>query len=342
MSTPELTVVVPLYNGQRFIAATLDSLARQRDVDLEVLVVDDGSQDDSPASAAAHPVGARVIRQRNLGVAVARNRGLAEARAPWAAFVDQDDLWHPARARALLDLADRRGAAWVASTERPFAVHGDRGALQALGDGRENWPDVYVDEGAELDQLVERAPVTADVQADVEEISFERFLQAPATLTTAFIFDRVTALSAGGCAAFVRALDDHVFYLNMARIAGPAVRVQAPLLYYRVHPSSATVSSPLVKAYLSTMLAVRWGRVFPADAAASEYVEHLLGQLPASGLPRAQQLALLELSAARHDRARLARRWAISQARRTARRAVTGARKGRHEGRDTSAPATVS
>jgi glycosyltransferase involved in cell wall biosynthesis len=123
---PDLTVVVPTYNGRQLLSPTLESLARQQDVDLEVLVVDDGSIDGSPVVAEAHRVGARVIRQRNLGVAVARNRGLAEARAPWVAFLDQDDLWHPRRAHILLELAERQDAKMVGSTERAFALQVDR------------------------------------------------------------------------------------------------------------------------------------------------------------------------------------------------------------------------
>jgi glycosyltransferase involved in cell wall biosynthesis len=97
VSAPSQTVsvVIPCYNGARFLRETLDSALAQTSPTLEVIVVDDGSTDDSAALAESYGPPVRVIRQPNQGESVARNRGIAEARGEWVAFLDADDLWLP-------------------------------------------------------------------------------------------------------------------------------------------------------------------------------------------------------------------------------------------------------
>jgi glycosyltransferase involved in cell wall biosynthesis len=80
-----------------FLRSTLDSVLRQTLLPLEVLVVDDGSTDDSAAIAETYGPPVRVIRQPNQGESVARNRGIDEARGQWVAFLDADDLWLPGK-----------------------------------------------------------------------------------------------------------------------------------------------------------------------------------------------------------------------------------------------------
>jgi cellulose synthase/poly-beta-1,6-N-acetylglucosamine synthase-like glycosyltransferase len=93
---PTWSFVVPLYNKQDFIEATLQSILSQAGADTEVLVVDDGSRDEGPARvlALADPR-VRLIQQANGGVSHARNRGIREARGTWILFLDADDLLHP-------------------------------------------------------------------------------------------------------------------------------------------------------------------------------------------------------------------------------------------------------
>lgn len=106
-----LSVIIPAYNQADFIDACLDSVANQTwDGDLEVIVVDDESPDDIGDRARAHDLAPRVIRQKNTGVAGARNRGIAESRGEWIAFLDADDRWTPdklARQMSALQKAQR-------------------------------------------------------------------------------------------------------------------------------------------------------------------------------------------------------------------------------------------
>ena len=93
-----ISVVIPLHEGERFIAAAIASVLAQEEAPREVIVVDDGSTDGG-AEIAAAIAGVTVLRQENLGPGAARNRGIAHSRGELIAFLDQDDLWRPAALR---------------------------------------------------------------------------------------------------------------------------------------------------------------------------------------------------------------------------------------------------
>jgi len=302
---PDLTVIVPTYNGRAHLRTTLDSLTRQTEP-VHVIVVDDGSTDGTPGLARQHAVVAQVLIQENAGVAVARNRGLAHAATPFVAFLDQDDMWHPSRAESLLQLAANTGRAAVGTTEQAFALESDRATLASVGDGRDAWPAQWIatdDEASLLDGNVGGSN-------DVEELTVERFMRAPLAVTTAFMYDREAAISAGGCATFIKAADDHVLNVNMAKIFGPIARLDRPSLFYRVHPASTTTTSPLVAPYLTTLLALRHGRSLPSDPVESDYVDHLLWQMPKqTHLPVWERLSLLALTVPPNRRVRWLARW---------------------------------
>jgi glycosyltransferase involved in cell wall biosynthesis len=89
-----VSAIVPIYDGERYLAEALDSaFAQTRRAD-DVIAIDDGSHDASAAIVARYP-GVRCIRQPNAGCAAARNRGVAAASGDVVAFLDQDDVWMP-------------------------------------------------------------------------------------------------------------------------------------------------------------------------------------------------------------------------------------------------------
>lgn len=92
---PLVSVVVPLYNGKAFIAEALSSILRQSYRHIEAVIVDDGSTDDG-GDIVASQLDERVIyaRQRNRGIAAARNLGIKRSRGAMIAFLDQDDRFH--------------------------------------------------------------------------------------------------------------------------------------------------------------------------------------------------------------------------------------------------------
>ena len=107
---PEVTVVIPTRNRRTVLMRTLASALAQEDVDVEVVVVDDGSSDGSDAAVRElEDPRVRVVRRDSAtGVAAARNAGITAARGEWVAFLDDDDLWSPHKLRRQLDAA--RGA----------------------------------------------------------------------------------------------------------------------------------------------------------------------------------------------------------------------------------------
>lgn len=93
MSRPRVSVIVPAFNAARFIGDALASIVRQAYAPLEIVVIDDGSTDDTAAVALGCGASLRLIAQPNAGPAAARNRGISIARGELIAFLDADDLW---------------------------------------------------------------------------------------------------------------------------------------------------------------------------------------------------------------------------------------------------------
>lgn len=115
---PEVTVVIPTRNRWELLAIALRSALQQEEVDVEVVVVDDGSTDGTPDRLAAlEEPSLRLVRHtRSEGVARARNDGIAAARGEWVAFLDDDDFWAPRKLRAQLEVADATGASLIYGT----------------------------------------------------------------------------------------------------------------------------------------------------------------------------------------------------------------------------------
>ena len=91
---PLVSVIIPVHNGARYLRAALESVFAQTYRPFEVVVVDDGSTDDSGVIAQSFQ-DVHYIHQANEGVAAARNNGIEAARGEFLAFLDQDDLWTP-------------------------------------------------------------------------------------------------------------------------------------------------------------------------------------------------------------------------------------------------------
>ena len=105
----KLSVIIPVYNGERHLSDAVKCLREQDFSDWEAVIVDDGSTDATPQIADGLARGdgrVRVVHQKNGGVSVARNRGLDEAKGDWIVWLDADDSYVPGALRRIADLAD--------------------------------------------------------------------------------------------------------------------------------------------------------------------------------------------------------------------------------------------
>lgn len=112
MAGLNVSVVVPTHDRRDLLCRALDSIAGQTRAPLEVIVVDDGSQDGTAAMLRREYPGVVLIEQAHGGVSSARNRGIARSRGDWVAFLDSDDEWMPEK------LAQQHAALDIDSTAR--------------------------------------------------------------------------------------------------------------------------------------------------------------------------------------------------------------------------------
>src|SRR3954454_6061300 len=108
MSPASVTVVVPTYNSGRWIADAIDSALAQTRVPQQIVVIDDGSTDDTWARLRRYGSAIDYVPQANSGVSAARNRGLELARGEFVAFLDADDFWHARKLEIQMSVFDRR------------------------------------------------------------------------------------------------------------------------------------------------------------------------------------------------------------------------------------------
>jgi len=208
-----VSVVVPTHNRSELLAVTLRSVLRQRDVDLEVIVIDEASTDDTAATLEGlGDSRLRFVRHRTpLGVSTARNRGTAEARGEWVAFTDDDDLWAPDK------LARQLHAAQVAG--RDWAYTGS----------------VNIAEGF---RIIHGSPPLPSEQVMA---TLPRYNTIPGGGSNVVVRRR-TLLRAGPFDVRLRNTEDWEMWIRLAK-AGPPAWVRSPLMAKRVHSSNSSLDT---------------------------------------------------------------------------------------------------
>jgi glycosyltransferase involved in cell wall biosynthesis len=119
VSEPEVSVLIPTRDRCRRLALALRSAMEQRDVDLEIVIVDDGSRDSTERMVTniSDPRIRFLKRAVPGGVSVARNTGISEAKGRWIAFLDDDDVWAPTKLIRQLEAMTRSGRMWCYAGE---------------------------------------------------------------------------------------------------------------------------------------------------------------------------------------------------------------------------------
>jgi glycosyltransferase involved in cell wall biosynthesis len=209
MASPGVSIVVPVYNGAAHLAATLESLLAQSYQDFELLVIDDGSTDGSSQVAGLFDdERIRIIRQPNQGLANSLNCGIREARAPYVARSDQDDVSRPTRIERQVAVLDTcPDAVAVFSHWSKFGL-------------KRSW--------ANADKQRTGGPIRAfDPSAD-------------GCLLASTMLARTAALrSVGGYRQAYYPADDWDLELRLSD-AGPILIVPEPLVAYRFHTAANT------------------------------------------------------------------------------------------------------
>ena len=150
---PLVSVVIPAYNDEGFLAATIESVLAQTYRPLEVVVVDDGSSDGTVALARSFGDPVRVVEQENKGPAGARNTGFAAARGSIIALLDADDLWMPKRLEACVDLLQSDPTLGFVTTDA-YIIDEDTPTEQRYYGAYQRYP--FPPRGGQLDEIAKR------------------------------------------------------------------------------------------------------------------------------------------------------------------------------------------
>lgn len=263
--TPLVTVVIPTYNYGAYVGQAIESALAQTYPAVEVVVVDDGSTDDTPARLAAYGDRIRVVRQANQGLSAARNAGIAAAAGEFIALLDSDDAFHPRKLELQLRHLARNPAVGLAGTHH-------------FSDPARMWPAVEADPAVRpvaLDELVLRSPFSP----------------------SSAVFRASCAAAVGGFDAGLRSVEDRDFWIRVGA-KSPVAVVAAELTYYRVTPGSMSRNPErmenfervvLDKAFAMPELAGRWAfrrKARGLASYASAYVFFAAGR-PVGGFRRA-------------------------------------------------------
>jgi glycosyltransferase involved in cell wall biosynthesis len=230
-----VSVIIPTRNRSALLHSTLRSVQRQRDVDIEVVVVDDASTDDTVDVFAAI-VDERLHLVRNtaaMGPNAARNRGAAEVRSDWLAFVDDDDLWAPEKLVQQIRAAEESGRDWV------------YGGSVNIND------DLEIIHGVP-------PPPPSEVMA-----ALSRYNAIPASASNVVV-RRSVFVELGGFNEDLRSCEEWDLWLRLARRGTPAW-VPRPLVAYRMHSGSASLDVNAVLAGARRLeqlhdVQIDWGR----------------------------------------------------------------------------------
>lgn len=223
---PAVTVVMPAYDAAAFIGEAIESVLAQTFADWQLVVVDDGSTDDTPQVVAAYDdERIRLLRIEHTGLpAVARNRGLAASKSPYVAFLDADDLWRPHKLTRQLAMLDARPELGLVHT-----------GFERLRDG-----------------AFETVPAPAGLTASgplLERLAVQNFVANSSVLLRRELLDRHGVLDED---PRLRGTEDLELWLRLSPHTAFGY-VDEPLVVYRLHASNLGQGEQMGLGYVTAM-----------------------------------------------------------------------------------------
>ena len=206
-----ISVVIPAYNASRFLAETLESVLGQTLPPDEILVIDDGSTDDTAAIAESFPPPVRVFRRPNSRQGASRNFGVQQATSEWIAFVDADDLWRPNKLQRQMEELSKQPEADVCYTG--LLRFTDAQGSRTFG-----------------------TPLPAYPPEQVRR----RLFRGPFFLPSSVLIRRSRFLAMGGFATTFKITEDWDLWLRLLHAGAGFAACPELLCLYRIHPGSVS------------------------------------------------------------------------------------------------------
>lgn len=209
-SYPLVSVVIPAFNAGKFIEQAVDSVLAQTYSNYEIIIVDDGSSDDTVERLRSYGDKVTVISQPNRGVSSARNAGIMRARGEWIAFLDADDYWEPEKLEKQVN--------FIKQNPDMILVHTGKRLFDEKG-------TVEYDE-ASYHQLRQSA-------------DFRSLLVRNCINTSSVMVRKDIVVEAGMFDSTIRHFEDQDLWLRLAK-KGRFGYIPEDLFHYRIHGTQAT------------------------------------------------------------------------------------------------------
>lgn len=253
--TPLVSVVIPAYNARAHIGEALDSIIDQDYEPLEIILVDDGSQDGTADYVTKHYPRVRLIRKENGGAATARNAGMKASSGEYIAFMDSDDLWLPGKLSAQMN---------------HLAHHPE---IQMICTGFAVWRPDEQGHFPPPESLIPSQAAGDDnaVDPNLSGWIYHKLLLDNTVWTTTVVMRRALMLKVGEFDETLRLGQDYDYWLRASRIT-EIHTLKRTLALYRQHDKSATARGATVNygARVLTNALERWGVTSPNGESAPQ------------------------------------------------------------------------
>jgi len=236
---PKVSVVVPTYNNAQYIRQALDSVFDQTFTDYEIIVVDDGSTDETHRELESYGRRIRYHRQDNGGLAVARNTGMRLANGDLLTYLDADDVWERDNLLFKTSLLERHSDLGGVFSE--FSIFDDRQTRHERG-SRQMFP-FFERTGRDLRHVLgtPRSAIVRDGRTVLARtgFAFDSLFWGNFILPTSMILRLEAARAVGDFEPELRTQQDYEYWLRFSK-RYPLAYIDEPLVRYRRHPGQLT------------------------------------------------------------------------------------------------------